>query len=67
MNITQAKELENTILWTEFCKEVDTKIAYHISLLTACKPEELVEIQKMISALHTIKNIPRDVIEREES
>lgn len=65
MNVEQAKELKNTILWEEFCKEVDRKVDYQKTLLLRCGPEELVSHQEMVKALESIKNIPDDVIDRE--
>ena len=65
MNIDQAKELQQTILWEEFCKEIDKKVIYQTSLLEKCKAEDLVAIQQNISVLRSVKNIPQDVIDRE--
>jgi hypothetical protein len=62
----QAAELKNTILWEEFCKEIDKKIKYETSLLEKCDPDELKSIQQKIAALREVKNIPQDVIDREE-
>ena len=63
MTPEQAKELKQTILWTEFCKEVDLKINYYIQQLTTCEPEELCAIQKQISSLQVVKQIPDDVLD----
>lgn len=66
MTPDQAKELKNTILWEEFCKEIDKKINYEMHKLTTVAPEYLLSVQQMISSLQSIKNIPDDVIDREE-
>jgi len=66
MNVTQAKELKHTILWEEFCKEVDLRIAYYMNRLQTCTPEELISNQKQIEAFKQVKTIPQDVIDREE-
>lgn len=65
MNAVQAKELKNTILWEEFKVEIDKKISYYSAKLTTCVVDELVSIQRQISALQSVKNIPDDVIDRE--
>jgi len=65
LNTAQAKELKNTLLWEEFLKEVDNKIQFYMTQLTTVAPEDLLGVQKMISSLHSIKNIPDDVIDRE--
>jgi len=65
MNIEQAQELNNTILWEEVCKEIDKKVIYQTSLLEKCGVEELVAIQQNIAMLRSVKHIPQDVIDRE--
>jgi hypothetical protein len=66
MTPEQAKELQQTILWEGFCREVDKKIEYKAALLLVCSPEDLLALQYEIKALAAIKNIPQDVIDREE-
>ena len=66
MNIEQAKELKNTILWTELCKEIDTYITFEMSKLINCKPEELTDIQGRIKVWQSVKDIPDNVIDREQ-
>lgn len=66
MNTQQAVELKNTILWEEFCKEIDKKIEYQTGLILSCKPEDLIHLQQQIIALGSVKNIPQDVIDLEE-
>jgi len=67
MNETQAKELKHSILWEEFCKEIDKKIFYEMQKLTTVAPEELIAVQKQVSSLQSVKNIPDDVIDRESA
>lgn len=62
----QAAELKATVLWEEFCGEIDKKIKYEISLLEKCDSDELRSIQQKIAALREVKNIPQNVIDREE-
>jgi hypothetical protein len=66
MNIAQAKELKNTLLWEEFCKEIDKKVHYEMVKLQTVAPEDLLGVQMKISSLQSVKNIPDDVIDREE-
>jgi len=66
MNVAQAKELKNTLLWEEFCKEVDKMITYEMVKLQTVAPEDLLSVQQMISSLQSVKNIPDNVIDREE-
>ncbi len=66
MTPEQAKELQQTILWTEFCKEIDKRVSYNLTQLTVVEPEGLIAVQKQISVLQQVKNIPQDVIDREE-
>jgi len=65
MNVVQAKELKNTLLWEEFCKEVDKKIAYEMTKLQTVAPEDLLSVQMKVASLQSVKNIPDDVIDRE--
>jgi len=66
MNVEQAKELKNTILWEEFCKEIDSRIEGKLAGLLLCKPEDLLGAQKEIMALNEVKNIPQDIIDNNE-
>lgn len=66
MNTAQAIELKNTLLWEEFCKEVDKLIQFENIKLQSVAPEDLMGVQKQISALQAVKNIPDNVIDQEE-
>jgi hypothetical protein len=66
MNSAQAIELKNTLLWEEFCNEIDKKVSYEMQRLTTVAPEDLKSVQMMVASLQSIKNIPQDVIDREE-
>lgn len=66
MSSDRAKELKNSLLWADVVEELDKKI-YHITqTLITCKPEELLDKQKEIKALESVKRLPDDVIDREE-
>ena len=66
MTPEQAKELQQSILWTAFCKEIDKRINYNLTQLTVVDPDGLIAVQKQISVLNQVKNIPQDVIDAEE-
>lgn len=65
MDKRSAKELIQTILWKEYCEEIDARIESTIRQLKSCNPDQLVRYQSRITFLEEAKNIPQDVIDRE--
>lgn len=66
MTPEQARELRSTILWSELCLEIDRMVDWQVSLLEKCQPGDLTAIQQNIATLRAVKNIPQNVIDREE-
>jgi hypothetical protein len=65
MNIEQAKELRQTILWEEVCKELDMYIHGEMEKLKSCSTEELKAVQRTIRTLEMVKRLPENVIDRD--
>lgn len=67
MNIERAKEFKSSLLWADTCEEIDRKVHLLTQRLHICKVDELREIQIEIQVLQALKNMPDDVISREEN
>ena len=66
MNMERAKDLRGSTTWGDIVEELDKKI-FNISLkLHTCKPEDLGLLQAEIRILQSLKNLPDDIIQREE-
>jgi len=65
MNVEQAKELQQSLLWKGIVEELDKKIVYETTKLHTCTAEELPLIQGMIQCYMTMTRLPQDVIDRE--
>ena len=66
MKIEMAKDLNSSIMWKEVVEEIDKKVAYELSKLKTCKPEELGIIQAKVMCYESLTRLPADVIERTE-
>lgn len=66
MGIEQAKELKYSTLWETVKKELDVRIESCLAQLKQCTIEELPKIQLRIKTFEEVKNLPQDVIYREE-
>lgn len=66
MNIETAKDLRNSKYWEAIVSEIDMLIKSEEIKLRKCSSEELKSIQRAIGLLESIKNIPENVIAREE-
>lgn len=67
MNAEQAKEMRQTVIWEEFCHELDKIIAGEVERLKSCSPDELKAVQRSIRTLEGVKRLPEDIIDREEA
>lgn len=67
MDIQVAKELKSSLMWGSVVEEIDRKIHFEALKLRTCTPEELPLIQAKLSAFESLKKLPDDVIEREET
>ena len=65
MNVEQAMELKQSLLWQEIVKELDRKIEYETVKLLTCKPEDLPVIQATVLCYQALTRLPADVMERE--
>lgn len=66
MNIEQARELQQSLMWGGVVEELDKKIFHIMQKLKTCTPEELKNLQFEINCYENLKRLPTDVIEREE-
>ena len=67
MNVEQARDLKSNILWGNVLEELDKKI-YNISeKFHTCTPEQLPLLQMEVRVIRSLKNLPDDIIEREEN
>ena len=67
MSLEKAKELRNTDIWKEVCRELDYRISMLAQQLRICSLEEVRDKQIRIALLEEIKNLPEVIINREES
>jgi hypothetical protein len=67
MNLDRAKELQSSLLWADICEEINIKIFHLAETLKTCKAEDLVNIQKEIRVYESVKRLPQDIVDREES
>lgn len=65
MNLNQAKELQQSLLWSGVVEEMDKHVAFETAKLYKCTPEELPIIQAKVMCYQTLTRLPADVIERE--
>ena len=65
MSKQAAKELKQTMLWGEYCSEVDERIEATYRRMRTCTPDELAKLQHRIADLEEAKRIPQDVVDRE--
>lgn len=66
MTLEQARELGQLELWKSVQVEIDALMRFEEHKFRSCKPEELDGIRRVIVAYETIKNLPQNVIDREE-
>lgn len=67
MTMEQAQELRNTALWQNVVNELDYRIEACLGNLKTCMEQDLPELQMKIRLLESLKNLPEDVIDREET
>lgn len=67
MNLEQARELNTSLLWASVIMELDIKIHFLTQKLQTCTANELLELQMQIKCYQSLKQLPADVIAREES
>lgn len=60
-----AKELQQTMLWGEFCEEIDDRIEATYREMRTCTPDNLAKFQHRITNLEECRRIPQDVVDRE--
>ncbi len=65
MNIQQAKELKQSLMWAGVVEELDKRIHFETTKLFSCLPEELSVLQASIQAYQRLKTLPDDIIDRE--
>ena len=65
MNLEQAQECRNSVIWKMVCDELDYRISAKINELKKCDAEELLIIQRDIRQLESLKKLPDDVVDRE--
>ena len=66
MNLERAKELKASLIWADACEELDIKIHKLTQKLQTCTIEELKDIQREIKVFQAVKQLPDDIISREE-
>jgi hypothetical protein len=66
MELEKAKELHSSSLWEEVKNELDFWIRTEELKLRTCVPDQLGNIQQVISAYEKVKKLPDIVIGREE-
>lgn len=66
MDRDMAMELSTSVMWKGVCEELDTKIRAKLNQLKFCNKEELEGLQLEIRTLEEVKNLPKDVVDREE-
>ncbi len=67
MDIEKAKEIHTSENWGAVCIELDDWIAKEINKLKICRSEELRDVQLTIKVLEKVQNLPKIVIDREDS
>jgi hypothetical protein len=68
MNIEEAKELKQSLLWNEgIVPELEKRIENTLNLVLTCSPDMLVGLQQRVKVLKELKRLPQDVIDRESS
>ena len=65
MNLEQAQETRNSVIWKNVCIELDYRIYAKLNELKNCAMEEVVNLQRDIKQLENLKKLPEDVIDRE--
>ena len=61
-----AKEFQQLESWKALCAEIDGLISFEEKKFMSCKPEELDAIRQKILAYESVKNLPKNIFEREE-
>ena len=54
-------------MWKGVLAEIDLLIDFESKKLRVCRPEDLSAIQMKIAAYESVKNIPQNVVDRDES
>ena len=65
MDASQAKELQQSLLWTGVVEELDKKVAFATTKILTCTPEELPVLQATVLCYQALTRLPQDVVERE--
>jgi hypothetical protein len=65
MTIEKAQELHSSDLWTHVIGELNFRIDLEMQTLRTAPLEKVSSIQQKISILEELKNLPQDVIDRE--
>jgi hypothetical protein len=66
MDVEAIRALRQSLGWEELVKEIDRLIDSEIVKLKIATPDAVIGIQESIKAFEVIKNLPMNVIEREE-
>ena len=67
MTLEQARDMKHSLGWTAVVGEIDERINVEMSKLIQCNAENLHAIQMRVRVYEELKNLPQDVIEREDS
>jgi len=67
MSLEKAQEINNTSIWKDIVGEIDFRIESCLEKLKSCPEQDLGELQTRIRILESVKNLPDDVIDREET
>lgn len=57
--------MQQTMLWKEFCSEIDDRIEATYRQMRTCTPMDVAEWQHRLNNLEECKRIPQDVVDRE--
>ena len=60
------RSIPQTQVWEQIVFEIDRRIRNEMESLTMCAPQDLTKIQERIRALNELKQMPEQVVNREE-
>lgn len=67
MTYDDGVELKNSSLWEKVVVELNDRVDKCLQQLKVCGPEEFQELQMRIKGYEELRNLPQDVIDRNDN